>query len=584
MTNKYKALLAMVMAFSVILSTQRFAAAQEEKTDVMITAIVVSGNYEVSEDEILSVVTSAVGSPLSTEQLEEDLQKIFDLGYFSKDVKASLAEFEGGARVTFRVEENPVVSDISFEGNAAYDSVKLGETMGTKKNKVLNSNTLRVDVENLEKLYYDNGYLAARVIDAEMDPNGVLNVIISEGIIENIRIEYIIKNEDDPEASEIKNSGKTKPYVITREMKTKVGEIYNTDKIGNDLQRIYNLGFFEDVHTKVDPGSEPGKIVLVIEVEEMNTGTVGFGAGYSSSTGITGFLSLSERNLKGKGRKGDLKLEFGGKRNNYEIGYFEPWLDNKQTSVEVSAYNTSKENLRYGLAGVNDSDYEEIRRGFTLTVGRPMSEYLKVFVGFKTETIDVKPSKYNYLDGDSRSMTGTLRYDNRDNVFNPTKGRYDTASLEVNGGVLGGDFDYQKLILDLRRFRPMRKKQVLAMRGRFGLGRNHIPRFDWFDVGGVNTVRGYDEYEFAGTKMIIYNAEYRFNMSGNLSAVVFGDAGAAWNDMSDFDLNPLDMPKSVGAGLRLKIPAFGIGPVRLDYAYALTIQESKIHFGFGHMF
>ena len=552
--------------------------------DVMVTDIAISGNFEVSDEEILGAVTTKVGEPLSTEKLEADLQRIFDLGYFSKEVKASLSEHQGGARVTFRVEENPVVNDILIDGNKSFTASELKDAMKTKKNEVLNSSELRSDVEAIEKLYYDNGYLAARVIDAQMDQNHNLQILISEGIIQDIRVQYVIKDDDNPEAIEVLESGKTKPYVITREMKTEVGDVYNTEVIGKDLQRIYNLGFFEDVHTKVETGDRPGRIILVVEVEETNTGSVGFGAGYSSNSGLTGFLSLSERNLKGKARRADIKLEFGGKRNNYELGYFEPWLDKKETSVEVNIYNSSEEDFLYGLGGVVSDDYEEIRSGFTLTFGRPITDYTKVFLGFKSENVNVEPYLYDYLDGSSRSVTGTIRTDTRDNIFNPTAGRYDSASLELNGGMLGGDYNYEKLTVDLRRFRGVRKNQVFGVRMKVGLGRRNIPEFDWYDIGGVNTLRGYEEYEFSGTKVVLYNAEYRFNFSGNLSAVLFADAGKTWNRLEDMTPNPRNFPKSFGVGLRLKIPAFGIGPVRLDYAYATSIQESKIHFGFGHMF
>lgn len=569
-----------------ILGLAAFANAQveTESSEVEIKAIDITGNFEVSDEEIMSVVTSEVGDTLSTEKLEEDLQRIFDLGYFSKDVKASLAEYEGGARITFRVEENPVVNDIFVEGNASFSDRDIRDIMKTTGNSILNNNSLRDDIEAIENTYHEEGYLAARVIDAKMDQDNNLIVKISEGIIQSIKVAYVIKDEDDPEQIEVLESGKTKPYVITREMKVMPGDTYNTNMISKDLQRIYNLGFFEDVHTRVEPGDQPGYIVLIIEVEETNTGSAGFGAGYSSNTGLTGFLTLQERNLKGKGRRADIKLEFGGKRDNYEVGYFEPWLDKKQTSFEINVYNTSTENLRYGLGGVSDDDYEEIRRGFDFTVGRPISYYTRVYLGFKTEDVNVEPTRYNYLDGTSRSMTGTIRTDTRNNVINPSSGRYDSASLEVNGGFLGGDFEYQKLTFDFRRYRGIKKNQVFAFRVNMGLGNDKIPQFDYFDIGGVNSLRGYDEYQFSGTKMILYNAEYRFNMSGNLSAVLFADAGQTWMDVSDMDPSPLDMPKSVGFGLRLKIPVFGIGPVRLDYAYALSIEETKIHFGFGHMF
>ncbi|HOO55763.1 MAG TPA: BamA/TamA family outer membrane protein [bacterium] len=555
-------------------------------TEVMIKKIDVTGNFEVPDEEILGVVISKENENLSTENLEEDLQRIFDLGYFSEDVKASLSEYEGGAKITFRVEENPVINDIIFEGNNDVSNTEFLDMIATKKNSILNSNDLKADIEAIEKKYQDDGYIAARVIDARVDGQGNLLIVVSEGTIQDIKIAYILRDKVNTEEFEILEDGKTKPYVVTREMKTKVGDTYNVNKIGKDLQRIYNLGFFEDVHTRLDPGNPPGTIILVLEVEEAKTGTAGFGAGYSSNTGLTGFLTFTERNLKGKGRRTEVKLEFGGKQDDYELGYFEPWLDKKQTSLEMNIYSTSRENLTYGLLGVVDTDdYEELRTGFDMTFGRPISNYTRVFTGFKAETINVEPEDYDYLDGKSRSVTGAIKTDTRDYIFNPTDGRFDSASLELNGGpIIGGDYDYEKLVFDFRRYYPVRKKQVLAGRIKIGLGRGDIPQFDLFDLGGVNTLRGYDEYQFAGSKMLLYNAEYRFILSGNLSAVLFADAGNTWMDKDDMSFWVDDgLHRAVGVGIRLKIAALGIGPIRLDYAIAEG-HETEIHFGFGHMF
>ncbi|MEW6202145.1 MAG: BamA/TamA family outer membrane protein [bacterium] len=556
------------------------------ETEIIVRSIDVTGNFEVDDETIFSVVTTKTGEPLSTKKLEEDLQKVFDLGFFSEDVKATLDEYEDGAKITFHVVENPVIEKIVIEGATAVSASELRDLMKTKEKEILNSKNLKDDITAIEKTYLDRGYRASRVIDAGVDADNNLHILITEGIIQAIKVIYIKTNEETGEKEELAE-GKTKDYVILREMRVKAGDVLNTDNFQKDLQRIFNLGFFEDVGTRYDVGDRPGTIVLIIEVEEARTGQIGFGAGYSNNTGFVGQLSYSERNLRGKGRRLDLRLESGGKRKNYEIGYFEPWYDQRQTSVEFSLFNTTQENLRYGLGGVYIPDYEERHSGFRLVVGRPLTYYTKVFVGFKTDTVDVTPDNLAItrgLDGTSRSVSFTIRTDTRDNVFNPTRGRFDSASTEFNGGIVGGDFDYKKLDLDVRRFYPTGKKQVLGVHMLVGLGKGQIPRFDWYDLGGVNTLRGYDEFQYAGTKLLLFNVEYRFTLSGNLSAVIFADAGSTWNRLSDMGISPDDLKKSVGFGLRLKIPAFGVGPIRLDYAFALSIDETKIHFGFGHMF
>lgn len=567
------------------------AAAQDTVADedVIIKKIEVDGNFEVSDEVIMAVVQSRTGEPINTQALEDDLQRIFDLGFFSEEIKARLSEYEGGAMITFKVVENPVVEKIVIKGNTVITEQAIREAMQTKENAILNKVNLERDVKTIEQLYKDKGFIVARVVDLQVAPDGALNIELKEGIVKDIEIKYVIRDEDTDEIIEESAKGKTNPVVILREMKTKPGDVLNAERIRLDLQRVFNLGFFEDVtwDFDTDPARvDIGSIVLLVKVEEAKTGQVGFGAGYSSSTGLTGFLSYSERNLSGMGRRVSSQVEFGGKRNDFQVGYFEPWIDKKHTSFEINLYNTSTENLRYGLGGVEVDDYREEHQGFDFTVGRPVSDYTRAFVGFKAESVNIEPTAYDYLDGAIRTMSFSLRTDTRNNIFNPSTGRLDTGTVEYNGSFLGGDYDYKKFSLDLRRFYPIKRdKQVFGIHMFMGLSQDNVPRFDYYDVGGVNTVRGYEEYEFAGSKAVYFNAEYRFALAGNVSGVLFSDAGGVWNKAGDMSLDPDEYVKSVGMGLRLNISYFGgLGPIRLDYAYAISREQTKIHFGFGHMF
>lgn len=554
--------------------------------EIIIRSIEVTGNYEVNDETILGAVSSKTGEPLSTKKLEDDLQNIFDLGLFSEDVRATLDEYQDGAKIVFHVVENPVLDKIIVEGNQEISTTEILDLIETRENVILNNNQLKEDVKKIENAYIDSGLRAARVLDVGVDTERNLRIIISEGTIQDIRIAYI-KMDDETDEREEFPTGKTKDYVILREMRVKPGDVFHAGKFQKDLQKIFNLGYFEDISTRYEPGDKPGNIIVVVEVQEGRTGQIGFGAGYSNSSGFVGHLSYSERNLQGRGRRMDVRLEAGGKRTNYELGYFEPWMTKRQTSAEFNIFRTTQTDLRYGLGGVIVPDYEERHTGFRLTVGQPISYYTKVFVGFKHDKVDVSPDDTPLtrgLDGVSRSLTFTVRTDTRDNIFDPSTGRFDTVSWEINGGIVGGNFDYQKFNIDARRYYPIRKKQVLCGRVMVGLGKDEIPRFDWYDLGGVNTLRGYDEYMFSGTKYLLINGEYRFNLSGNFSAVLFADVGNTWLDVSDMGVRPDDLYKSAGIGLRFKIPALGMGPLRLDYAWALSISETRLEFGFGHMF
>ncbi|GAG83400.1 unnamed protein product, partial [marine sediment metagenome] len=87
-----------------------------------------------------------------------------------------------------------------------------------------------------------------------------------------------------------------------------------------------------------------------------------------------------------------------------------------------------------------------------------------------------------------------------------------------------------------------------------------LPSFAVYQVGGMNTVRGYDSNEFSGDKALVLNAEYRFPLAENFQAVIFADWGQAWGIGESIDLTDLKFGK--GIGVRFDTP---IGPIRLDY-------------------
>ena len=145
---------------------------------------------------------------------------------------------------------------------------------------------------------------------------------------------------------------------------------------------------------------------------------------------------------------------------------------------------------------------------------------------------------------------------------------------------MGGDYNFQKYELDLRRYFNLKNiRAVFAQRLHFGIlsgGRDLL--YEYFMVGGSDTIRGYDESAYFGTRMAMSNSELRFNITEGFTGVVFIDAGNTWLK----SLRLQDFKVGVGTGIRFNIP--GIGPIRLDYGYGLKTKEGQMHFSFGQMF
>ena len=577
MKRRYKQLL---LAAVLGLSVSFTAFAPVSAADIAgktVTAVKITGMTTVAESTVLSAVKTKTGEKANPDTIKQDLQSIYELGYFF-DVTANFSEVPEGVQVTYTVMENPVLKEIIIKGNTKVTTDKIKSIMTVQTGSTLNAKLLNDNMRAIEQYYHDQGYILARVSDVNMGQGGVLTATINEGTLEGVTV---------------KGNEKTKSYVITREIKLKTGEAFNVKDARRSMQKVYNLGYFEDVNMKLNPGREPNAVVLETSVIEQKTGTFSIGAGYSKADGIIGIIEVGDNNFRGIGDKIKVHWEFGGSgsdNRNYEFSYTKPWLDAKQTSLSFSFYNMTNEYDNYVSGGVLESTYDRQRKGIELTLGRPANDFVTNFVTLKNRTDShVKhisgedysdPVKYpTYLQdnfGTTRSVTLSRVFDSRDNVFNATEGKRYSLSAEFAGKSLGGDFNFNKYIAEGRQYIKVGKSQVVALRLTAGYADGGMPDSGKFAVGGSETLRGYNDDEFKGDKMLALSAEYRFPVASKVQGVFFTDLGKAWDD-EGYKLT--DLKGSAGVGVRITTP---LGPIRLDYARGSS--GAKTHFSFGGQF
>lgn len=586
------------------------AAVQEQKQEEnrlepyvgkTITKQIIEGNATVPEEEVLAVLKTKPGMEFTEAGLTEDLSAIYDMGWFY-DLRPEFRSVPEGVQVIYHVLENPVYKSVKVQGNTVIDSKKVDECFDLDQGKVANLKQINKSVQKLEEEYRSNGYILARVTDVHMEQDGTLNVTVNEGIVEDFKV---------------KGNVKCKDYVITREMKLKKGKPFNAKDARRSMQRVYNLGYFEDVNIKLNPGREPNSVEVEISVVEMNTGTFGIGAGYSNADGFVGMISIGDKNFRGTGDKINIRWEFGGEDNkNYDFSYTRPWIDDKETSATLNLYDITNEYADYDIHGDEIARYDKKRRGQEITFSRKTNnEYVSNYVTLKNREdiykgeadgyegdkeqyyedqfyVDKNDHSSKYEDwmpktaaerrkenfGTTRSITIGRVYDSRDNIYDPHEGKRIGYSLEWAGG-LGGDFDFTKITADYRYYYRAGGESVWALNLGAGYADGDMPLSQRFSMGGSDTLRGYEDDQFRGNSMVKATLEYRFPIVKKVQGVLFTDNGYAWDkrheDEFDFGL----IKNSYGVGLRINSP---LGPVKLDYGYGE--DGGKFHFSFGGQF
>lgn len=556
-----------------------------------ITKQTITGNKVIKTEEIAAAVKTKPGMEFTEAGLNEDLSSIYELGWFY-DLRPEFKLVPEGVQITYHVMENPVFTNVKIKGNTVLDDKKAAGFFDLEEGKIINLKDVNSRILKLEEEYRQAGYILARVTDVHMDQDGTLNVTVNEGIVEDFKV---------------KGNVKTKDYVITREMKLKKGKPFNAKDARRSMQRIYNLGYFEDVNVKLNPGKEPNSVEVEISVVEMNTGTFGIGAGYSNADGFVGMISIGDKNFRGTGDKVNIRWEFGGEDNkNYDFSYTKPWIDDKETTATINLYDITNEYADYDINGNEIARYDKKRRGQELTFSRKTdNEFVSNYVTLKNRDDIYKgpadgyenssnyyEDNYNnrqpwepesYLDrrkenfGITRSITLGRIFDSRDNIYDPHEGKRIGYSVEYAG--LGGDFDFTKFTADYRYYYRGGGESVWALNLGAGYAEGDMPLSQRFSMGGSDTLRGYEDDQFRGNSMLKATLEYRFPIIKKVQGVLFTDNGYAWDKRheDEFDLGLIK--NSFGVGLRINSP---LGPVKLDYGYGE--DGGKFHFSFGGQF
>ncbi|MBL6928849.1 MAG: outer membrane protein assembly factor BamA [Rhodospirillales bacterium] len=314
---------------------------------------------------------------------------------------------------------------------------------------------------------------------------------------ENHTIDVTFEVNEGPrvfvERIDIGGNVRTTDEVIRREFRLVEGDAFNAAKLGRSRQRIQNLGFFGKVRVARVPGSAPDKTVIEVEVEEKSTGALTFGAGFSTSQGPLGDITIRERNLLGKGYDAKLSFTLAGTGSELDFSFTDPYFMGREIAAGVDLFLVNQD-----LQDTQSHDIEE--KGFALRASYPLTEDIRQGYRYTfkvSEVTDVDSSASRFIRAaegeETLSQVGHfITYDTRDNRFSPNEGWYAGFSNDIAG--LGGSKAFFRNRLQLAKFFEIEKDWVLQVSGTagsiVGLGQD-VDLSDRFFIGG-DTLRGFE--------------------------------------------------------------------------------------------
>ena len=586
-----------------VLQRQRMQEEMQKETEYTVANVDIEGTNKRDKAEHLKDLPIKAGDIFIPQKAVDGAQKIFKSGYFATVEPKIDRKADNTVSIVYQVQENPDVQSINFEGNTLYKDEELEKALGIKRGEILNGNLLNPDDNGILKLYAKDGYSLARVETINVSNEGVVNIGLTEGVVDSVTFEKAPEKNDNERQSSKRSTLRTKPYVFERYQELKPGQIFQEKNIESTVKELYRTGMF----TKIVPSIEgkeddPNARVIKLLVEERPTTSINGTISYGTSVGLVGELKLSDSNFLGRGQDAGITLSASNKGDKtFELSWFDPWLKGtEQVQLGGAVYWTQS---------VDDNaeadEVEKVKKyGTRWTIGKGLNKDIGV-------SFSARYDNYKELFGNKKvndkyklfAMGPTITLDTRDNKFSPTKGLYATMSYE-RGELIKDPRKYDQFETDLRAYHPtfFGEKNVMAYRAAWGTTGSGTPEALRFSIGGAESVRGYDYSAFDGFDKFHATIENRTKINDTLQLVAFFDIGNAWQkdsrdpitgkkiykpnrkDAHDFK----DLKKGYGVGVRLNTP---IGPLRFDYGWPMDPEKKgekkdkgKFYFSFGQSF
>ena len=536
---------------------------------------VVAGDGLVGQDELAALLPFAPGDslgavdpPYAARRLQ---RRLVEAGWWAARVEAEVGpEVRGVRDVTLRTDagERVEVGSVEVAGVRLFAPGEILSRMELRSGRPFSLATLESDAARILRTYSERGYPLARVYPSRFRR------------AEDGRLAFTVRIGEGPAASlesvRVFGSRGTDENAVARIAGVRPGDAWDVRKIERMAPRLRREGLFTSVgEPRIVRGSRDNLLAVELSVQEGPSSSVFGVLGYNPRRGgggdVVGEAEIDLRNLLGTARRATMRFaKQPGDVRDLAFRYREPWLFGTPISVEAGAAQA----LRDTLYSRTDLD---------LGVAVPTGD----FATFRLAA-ERRSSTFDDPLGQSVSETATggsaaWDVDLRDRRVNPARGWLGHALVgarETKDGTVRTRVETGGQILV-----PLRRRMVVseevALRGVWSTA-DDVPLFEQYYLGGTNTLRGYREEQFHGSRVWWVRSELRYRLAASSRTYVFGDVGGY-----RFDVVPTGLPSRteedvlVGAGVGAALATRGTGVVRFELALGRGdgFSDAKVHVG-----
>lgn len=374
------------------------------------------------------------------DQVEFDKQVLSDFyqsrGYVDfrvNNVSAEFAEERDGYFMTFNVREGQQFRFGAISASTDLTGVDIAafqKAIKSKPGRVYSPFAVETDIARLERLAVKRGYDFIRINPVVSRNNESLTLDVDYVVERGPRI-FV-------ERIDIEGNTATLDQVIRRQFRTVEGDPFNPRDIRQTAERIRALGFFSNADVNAREGTREDQVIIDVNVAEQPTGSMSFGASYSTNDGLGGIIEYNERNFLGRGQQLNLSLKGGADNQTYSLKFTEPaFLHNDlKFSLNASYRETNNQNAAY------DTTIAKLEPSLTF----PISDDTYLSLRATTQFNDITGVQTQGAIIGNEATAGkvvsnglgyTLSYDNRRTGLDPNSGVLLQFGQDFSG--LGGD-------------------------------------------------------------------------------------------------------------------------------------------------